>query len=230
MRLRRTALPVVVVTLLALTACGTGAPPTPAPSSTPSASPAAPDSTPTQQQDVDDEAADAEAASVVVTAESLQVFDTDGVAIFGTLYVGDPSSLVGQLGLILGDAVVTTTSGTGSGCDTDQIMYDFGGLLIRSPGHVGTTGDWEVEVSGALTASGLPISTVGGMQVGSTRAAFESAVGDEVLIGEYPPSHWYGFDVVNAEVGEYDHVGTLARFDSDVLVQFNAPHFIYSDC
>ena len=230
MRISRTAFPVVALARLALTACGSGGSPAPAPSTTSSGGPVTPGPTPTQQQDVDDDEVDAEPAVVVVTAESLQVFDTDGVAIFGTLYLDDPASLVGQLGSIIGDPVVTTTAGTGSGCDTDQVMYDFGGLLIRSPGLIGTAGDWEVEVSAAVTASGLPISTVAGQQIGASRTAFEAAVGDEVLLGEYPTSHWYGFDIVNPEVDEYEHVGTHAIFDAGVLVHLNTPHLLHADC
>lgn len=231
MRILRPAVPVAALVLLVLTACGSGGSPAPSPTGTAS-SPVTPGPTPTQQQDVDDDDAevDAEAASVVVTAASIQVFDTDGVAIFGTLYLDDPASLVEQLGLILGAPVISTTEGMNTGCDADQTMYDFGGLLIRSPGHIGTAGDWEVEVTAALTSSGLPISTVGGVQVGTPRSAFEAAVGDEVLVGDYEGSQWYGLDVVNPEVDEYEHVGTLARFEGGVLAQLNAPHLLYADC
>jgi hypothetical protein len=234
MRIRRSTVPAVAgVVLLALTACGTGATPTPAPSglSTESSSPAGsatPEATPTQQQDIDDEG-DTPAAGVVVTSESLAVYAADGRQLFGTLYVGEVEPVIEVLTELLGDPVVTTTVAEGSGCDSDQTMYDYGGLLLRSPGFIGTVGPWEVEVTSALTASGVPISTVGGQQIGATRAAFEAAVGDEVLAFEYAPTGWFGFDILNPEAPEFDWVGSLARFDG-TLVSFNTPYLIYADC
>lgn len=224
----RVTIPVVAVTLLALTACGGPSNPSPAPSDP--ATPAAGSPTPTPASTSTDDAVDAEAATVVVTASSLQVFDTDGVAILGTAYLDDPASLVGQLGSLIGAPTVTSTPGTNSGCDADQTMYDFGGLLIRTPGFVGTTGDWEVEVTAAVTGSGLPISTIGGIQVGASRAAFEAAIGDEVLTGDYPDSQYFGFDILNPAVAEFDYVGSIARFDGGLLVQISTPHFVYGDC
>lgn len=222
----RVALPAIVFTLLALTACGGPSAPSPAPSDSASPEPASPTPTPTPT----DGEVDAEAAAVVVTASSLQVFDTDGVAIFGTVYLDDPASLVAQLGSLIGAPTVTSTTGTNSGCDSDQTMYDFGGLLIRTPGFIGATGDWEAEITAAVTGSGLPISTIGGMQVGASRAAFEAAIGDEVLTGDYPDSQYFGFDILNPADPEFDYVGSLARFDGGVLAQLNMPHLIYADC
>jgi len=235
MRILRPAAPVVAaLALLALTACGIGGFPTPAPSGSSTASPSAdesptPEATPTQQQDVDDEG-DAAAAGVVVTGESLAVYAADGLQLFGTLYTGEVEPVTDVLTELLGDPVVTTTLAEGSGCDADQTMYDYGGLLVRSPGFIGTVGPWEVVVTAALTASGVPISTVGGQQIGATRAAFEAAIGDEVVTGEFPPSAWLGFDIQNPEAAEFDWVGSLARFDSGTLVSFNTPFLLYADC
>lgn len=243
MRILRPAAPVVAaIALLALTACGTGGFPTSAPegSSTESPSPdgsltpgvtsgATPGATPTQQQDVDDEG-DTAAAGVVVTAENLAVYAADGLHLFGTLYVGEVEPVTEVLTELLGDLVVTTTLAEGTGCDADQTTYDYGGLLVRSPGFIGTVGPWEVEVTSALTASGVPISTVGGQQIGATRAAFEAAVGDDAHLFDFPPSAWLGFDILNPEAPEFDWVGSLARFDSETLVSFNTPYLIYADC
>jgi hypothetical protein len=223
MRTFRIVAPLALAGLFALTACGPGSP-APAPT-TPSASAAPVD---TETPGADDEA-DAAAASVVVTAESLQVFDTDGVAVFGTLYLDDPASLATQLGLLLGAPTVTSTTGVGSGCDSDQTTYDYGGLLIRTPGYIGSSAPWEVEVTAATTASGLPISTVGGVQIGTEVAAFEAALGDEVLLGDVG-NPWYGFDILNPEASEFDHVGTLAQFHAGALTQFNTPYLLYADC
>lgn len=235
MRILRPAVIVVATfALLALTACGTGGLPTPAPSGSSTASPApddsaTPEASPTQQQDVDDDG-DTPAAGVVVTSESLAVYAADGLQLFGTLYAGEAGPVTEVLTDLLGEPVITTTEAEGTGCDSDQTMYDYGGLLVRSPGFIGTVGPWEVVVTAAATASGVPISTVGGQQVGATRAAFEAAVGDEVLMGDYPPSVWMGFDILNPEASEFDWVGSLARFDAGTLVGFNAPYLIYADC
>jgi hypothetical protein len=232
--LRPAASAVAALALLALTACGAGGLPTPQPSGpstvAPSpADPATPSATPTQQQDVDDEA-DIRAAGVVVTSESVAVYAADGLQLFGTLYAGEVEPMIEVLTELLGDPVITTTEAEGTGCDADQTMYDYGGLLVRSPGFIGTVGPWEIVVTAAATSSGVPISTVGGQQVGASRAAFEAAVGDEVLVGDYPPSAWLGFDILNPEVSEFDWVGTLARFDSGTLVSFNTPYLLYADC
>jgi hypothetical protein len=234
MRTLRTAAPVAALVLLALTACGTGGadgspapvpPGTTSPSATPDAT-TAPDPGSPQQEPVEEVVP----ASVVVTAVSVAVFGSDGSTLALAGYDTAIPAVVATLTAQLGAPVVSETDAQGTGCDTDQVIYDFGGLLLRAPGQIGTTGAWEAEVTAAATAGGVAISTVGGQQIGAPRVAFEAAVGDEVLIGEYPPSHWYGFDILNPEVPDSDHVGTLARFDADVLVQLNAPHLVYADC
>ena len=212
------------IALLTLTACGPGAP---TPSGTAGGSPTG---TPTSTSVPEEEPADTQAALVVVTGESINIYAADGGTLMGTFYVGAVDDLMDEFAILLGTPAVTTTAGTGSGCDTDQTMYDFGGLLIRSPGHIGTAGDWQVEVTAAATAGGVAITTVAGVQVGASEATFTSAIGDEVLIGDYPPSQWYGFHVVNPEVDEFEHVGAFARFDSGVLAQVNAPQLLYADC
>lgn len=232
--LRPTASVVAGVLLLALAGCGAGGIPTPSSSGSSTASPSpdgstTPAPTPTEPEIVDDEGV-AAAAGVVVTGESLAVYAVDGAQLFGTLYVGDVEPVIEILTELLGAPTVTTTLGLGSGCDADQTTYDYGGLRVRSPGFVGSVGSWEVEVTAAATAGGVPISTVGGQQIGAARAAFEAAIGDEVLIGDYPPTAWLGFDIVNPEVAEYDWIGSIARFDSGTLVQVNVPYFIHSDC
>lgn len=234
MRNIRPALPLVAaIALLALAGCGAPSPvPTPSSSSsdTPGAA-ATPDPTPTQSPG-DDAEGDAVAAGVVVTAESLAVYAADGLQLFGTGYDGGVETTVDVLTELLGDPVVTTTAGVGSGCDTDQTMYAYGGLLLRSPGLIGTVGAWEVEVTSAVTAGGVPISTVGGQQIGATLAAFEAAIGDEVVVfGDYSPNAWFAFDLLNPEAPDYyDWVGSFARFDSGILVSVNTPSLIHADC
>lgn len=233
----RLALTVSVALMLALTGCGTGGIPAPTESGSSSTSPSpdgsvtpGPTPTPTQRPDVGDDEGAPAAAGVVVTGDSLAVYAVDGSRLFGTLYVGDVGSVTEVLSELLGDPAVTTTSAEGSGCDADQTMYDYGGLVLRSPGFVGSVGAWEVEVTAAASASGVPISTVGGQQIGATRAGFEAAIGDEVFLGEFPPSSWFGYDIVNPEIEEFEWIGAVARFDSGTLVQVNVPYLIYADC
>lgn len=230
--LRPLAPTLAVIALLAVTGCSTGGIATPAPSGSSTASPspeATPGATGTPHQDADAEG-DTSAAAVVVTGESLSVFSAEGLQLFGTLYVGEVETVTAVLTELLGDPVVTTTSAEGTGCDSDQTMYDYGGLLLRAPGFIGTVGPWEVVVTAGETASGVPISTVGGQQIGAPRAAFEAAVGDEVVLGEFAPDAWVGFDIVNPEVADFEWVGVLARFDSGTLTQFNVPYLLHADC
>jgi hypothetical protein len=231
MRILRSAVPLVACfALLALTACGAGDPAA-APTATSTASPA-PDGGPSPTASPTQHEGGAIAAGVVVTAATLSVFAADGRQLFGTGYDGEVETTVDALTGLLGDPVVTTTAGVGSGCDTDQTMYDYGGLLLRSPGLIGTVGAWEAEVTGAATAGGVPVSTVGGQQIGATLAAFEAAIGDEVVVfGDYSPNAWFAFDLLNPEAPDYyDWVGTFARFDSGILVGFNTPSLIHADC
>ena len=233
MRTLRSAAPVAVLALLALTACGSGSPGgSPAPVPTSSASPSAtPDSTaapvaPSTPEPVEPVVP----ASVVVTAVSVAVFGSDGSTLALASYDTALTAVVPSLAAQLGDPLVTQTEAQGGGCDADQTMYDFGGLLLRAPGEIGTAGAWEAEVTAAATSGGVAISTVGGQQVGASRADFEAAVGDEILLGEYSTSHWYGFDIVNPEVSDYERIGTHALFDADVLVGLTTPHLLYADC
>jgi hypothetical protein len=227
MRTLRTAVPAALLVLLALTACGGGGTPTPAPTTPAAGDTPAPTTPPTATPA---EEMDADAAAIVVTGESLQVFDTDGVAIFGTLYLDDPASLAIQLGSLIGAPAVTSTTAEGTGCDSDQRMYDYGGLLIRTPGFIGAAAPWEVVVTAWMTPRGLTISSVGGAGIGMDVATFAAEVGDEILLSEQGSSAWYGFDVQNPEAPEYEQIGVLARFEGGVLTQLNAPYLFYADC
>jgi hypothetical protein len=134
------------------------------------------------------------------------------------------------------EATVSDTGPIGASCDSITV-YGFGGLEIYSPGGLGSgysvgSGDlYEANVSGATTAGGVAIETVAGQHVGSTRADFEAAVGDEIPIEAYGPDA-YGFDIVNPEAGRYDLIGGLAWFESDRMSSWSAPAAIgfIGDC
>lgn len=215
------------VLLVGLTACDPGAAaPTPTGSSAPTSTPVA-SATPTPTATEDG----VEAAKVVATSSRISVFATDGSTLAALDYTGDPSAVASALAEALGVSPATSsTTGEDTGCDADQQIWDFGGLVLRSPGHVGSVGALEVEITSATTGGGIPIETVAGQRIGAARGAFEAAIGDDVLVGDYPPSAYLGYDVVNPADAEFDHIGTLARFDGGSLAQLNMPHYLYGDC
>lgn len=219
--------------VLALTACGPGAP-TPPSSADPS--PSATSSGGPSPSSTADETPVA-AASIVVTASRLSVFGTDGSTLVSANYDMEASAVAARIADALGvDPAVSSTTGVGSGCDSDQTMYDFGGFLLRSPGFIGTTGAYEAVITAPATSGGVVLETVGGQRVGANEAAFLAAVGETVLLGEYPAfgsypaGANYGFDVINPEASEYEQVGAYANVVDGVLESFNAPYYFYADC
>lgn len=221
--------------LLGLTACLPGpATPTPTGSSTGSASPT-PSDTPSASPPASE--APVAAASIVVTGGTLSVFGADGSTLVSVDYEADAATVADRVAEALGvDPVITSTLGQNSGCDSDQTEYDFGGLLLRSPGFIGTTGEYQAVVTAAATAGGVVLETVAGQRVGAPQAAFLAAVGETVLLSEYPAYAGfpgganYGFDIVNPEASEFEHIGALAAFVDDALESFNAPYYLYADC
>jgi|GEM_PF-3131246 len=172
------------------------------------------------------------ATSVVVDSRLVAAYAADGtqVAVVG-FDEADHAAAAERLGLALGlEPVVSTTGAIGTGCDADQAVYDFGGFLLRSPGHVATPGPIEVEVDGTATTNGIPIVSVGGVAIGLTRAEFDALVGPVVDLGSYSGRNWVGFDRVNPGAPEADAIGSLARFDDGVLAQWNAPRHLYGEC
>lgn len=214
----------MAVVLVALTGCTPGAgDPTPTSTLTESAT-----SIPTASPEPDAPVA----AAVVVTSRTLTVLDEAGGELLVLDYLGDGAAAAESLATALGDdPVVTTTAGVGSGCDTDQAMYDFGGVLLRDPGFVGTTAAFEVEVSGATTRAGLPIETLGGQAVGATRAGFLAAVPDAFEMFDNGGGNvTVGFDVIDPTVAEYDRTGSIAIFGEDRLAEIITPHYLFGDC
>lgn len=223
--------------LLLLAACG-GASPTPTPTETagpfPSEVPVA-TGTPTPAATTpapEPPAVDVDApASVVVNSGLIRVVRADGSAIASSGYDVDAGVAAAALGAALRATPVVTSAGDEGSCSTLQTQYDFGGIVLRSPGLVGSVGELEVEVTGAATAGGIPITTLGGLRIGDSRATASAAIGAGIVdLGSYGVSEWIGFDQNNPGAAEYDATGTIARFDSGILAVYYTQHFWYGDC
>ena len=217
--LRPTATALAALTVLALAAC-VPSDPTPRPSgtSTSAATPEeseSPSPTPTSDDGVS-------AALVLVTASAISVFGTDGSTLASETYRTDAATVAARLTEALDEeATVTHLDEIEGGVCPAQTVYTFGGLDISTPSGIGSAGFlgsgdlYDAYVSGATTAGGVAIETVAGQHVGSTRTAFEAAVGDEIALNQYEPNIAYGFDILNPEAGPYDLVGVQAWFDDD---------------
>lgn len=220
--------------LLLLAACG-GATPTPTetagpfPSEVPVAT-GTPTPAPTTTPEPPADDVDAP-AQVVVDSAHVSVLRADGTVIAASDFDHDAAAAAAVLGPALRANAVVTSAGEQGSCETPQTQYDFGGLALRSPGLIGTVGGLEVEVTAAATATGIPIVTRGGLRIGDSMATATSAIGSGLVdLGTYDSSAWIGFDRINPGSDEYDAVGTIARFDSGVLVVYYTRHFWYADC
>jgi hypothetical protein len=233
--------PVVVAlalpVLFLLAACG-GATPAPTPSETagpfPSEVPVAtgtPTPTPTPSAP-EPPAEDVDApVGLLVNSSIVSVIRADGTQISAIDYSGDAAAAAAVLAAALRATPVTTSAGEEGSCSTLQTQYDFGGIVLRSPGLVGSVGALEVEVTGSATTGGIPITTLGGLRIGDSRAAANAAIGAGIVdLGSSGVSDWIGFDRTNPSSEEFDAVGTIARFDSGVLVVYYSQHFFYGDC
>ena len=205
--------------LLALTACVPSDPtPRPTGTSTSSATPEESDSaspTPSPDDTVD-------AALVLVTASAISVFGIDGSTLASETYRTDAATVAAHLAEALDEEMtVTNLPEVEGGVCPAQTVYTFGGLDLSTPPGIGSAGFlgsgdlYDAYVSGATTAGGVAIETVAGQRIGSTRAAFEAAVGDEIRLVQYEPNIAYGFDIVNPEAGPYDYIGVQGWFDDD---------------
>lgn len=221
--------------LLLLAACG-GA--TPAPTVTagpfPSAVPVA-TGTPTPAVTTpapEPPAADVDASvQVLVDSSRVSVVRADGTQIGSIDYSADATAASAVLAAALRATPVMTSAGEEGSCSTLQTQYDFGGLVLRSPGLVGSIGALEVEVTAAATAGGIPITTLGGLRIGDSRATANAAIGSGLVeLGSSGVSEWVGFDRTNPSAEEFDATGTIARFDSGVLVVYYTQHYFYGDC
>ena len=208
-----------VALVVALTACGPGAP-TAAPTGTPTVT-TTPAETPTSAPT--DEAETVEAAVVVVTATTLSVFGTDGSTLLAVDYEADAAAVAAQLADALGTAPGVSTSPDSTEVCPTRTFYDFGGLVLGtpqslgSPATAGLAGTYDVVVTTA-SIGGIPVETVAGQRVGAERAAFAAAIGDEAELEWRGSGSDLGFDIVNPAADLYDQIGTYAGFDDDDIL------------
>ncbi len=229
---RRALLAVAVLPLLlAVSACGGAGTPTPAPtaSSTATATPTG-TATPDDSGDETPTPDPVEAAAVVVTGAGLRVVGDDGSTMAEGGYSDDAATVAALMADALGaDPVISSTTAVGTGCDADQTMYDFGGIVLRTPGYVGSVGWIEVDVDGPATTGGVPIETIGGVRVGAPQAAALAALAPTVDLYTLGPLI-VGYDRINPEESEFDGIGMIADFDGGVLERFVGIHYFYGDC
>jgi len=221
--------------LLTLAACVPSAPtPRPTTTSTPSATPDESESaTPTPTE------GSVEAATVVVTASGISVFGTNGATLVSETYRADAATVAGRLADALGEDPTVTTheESEGGGCPGGT-TYGFGGFEISSPATLGSAGSlgsgdlYSALITAPTTTGGIAIQTVAGQHIGSTRGEFEAAIGDEMIVDEYPEWSTFGFDILNPEAGPYDHIGVQAWFDGGTMASMLAPAVIgfVGDC
>lgn len=206
--------------LLGLTGCA-GATPAPTPTTTSSATPT-PTSTATAAPS-DPEEPEVTAAVVVMTASTLSVFGTDGSTLASVTYDMDGAAAVAQIAAALDEEpVVTPIPEVGGGPCPAATSYEFGGLQLRSPGSLWSTGSYEVIVTGATTAGGIGVETLAGQRIGATQSGFLAAVGEFMVL--YEDSNRVGFDVLNPEAGPYEYIGAYAEFSGGTLTYLAAPN------
>lgn len=223
----------VLPILFAVAGCAGAGAPTPAPSVTATATTTpSPSGTATPDDSVDATPTPdpVEAAAIVVTGAGFRVVGEDGSTMIEAGYGDDAATVAASMADALGaEPVVTSTVGLNTGCDADQTMYDFGGIVLRTPGYVGSVGWIEVDVDGPVTTGGVPIETVGGVRVGAAQASALAAIGPYVEVYSLGPLV-VGYDRINPEESEYDGIGMLAEFDGGVLRRFIGIHYFFGDC
>jgi hypothetical protein len=216
----------VGIMMLALTACAPSAPdPTPpvttTPTALPSASPTQLDVTPETPQP--EEEVVVTAAVVVVTASTTSVFGTDGSTLASVDYEMDGEAAVEELAEALdAEPEVSRIPGESDGPCPPATSYDFGGLVVRSPGSLWAAGSIEIIVTAAATSEGVGIETVAGQQIGASRSAFRTAVGESMVL--YEDRNRIGFDVLNPEAHEWDRIGVYAEFSGGELDYLATPN------
>jgi hypothetical protein len=212
------------IVLLALTACAPSAPgPTPAAPTTPGAS-TTPTPTPTPETpQPEEEEVVVTAAVVVVTASTTSVFGTDGSTLASVDYEMDAEDAVEELAEALdAEPEVSPIPGESDGPCPPATSYDFGGLVLRSPGSLWAAGSIEIIVTAAATSEGVGIETVAGQRIGASRSAFRTAVGESMVL--YEDRNRIGFDVLNPEAHEWDRIGVYAEFSGGELDYLATPN------
>lgn len=222
MSLRRFAPVLAGTMLLALAGCAPGSGgPAPTPTGTATASPA-PTGAPTPTADPG--GAEATAAVVVVTASTVSVYGTDGFPLAIVTYEVDAADAAAVLAEALDDEPTVAgipAVGDQPGPCPAATGYDFGGLLLRSPGSLGSGSALEAIVTASTTSTGVPIETVAGQRVGASHPTFQAAIGEFMVL--YETDTRLGFDILNPEAHEWDRIGAYAEFSGGALVFVSAP-------
>jgi hypothetical protein len=207
--------------LFALAACASpAATPTPTTSGTSTTpTPGATEPTPLPEE------VEVTAAVVVVTATTTSVLGTDGSTLASVDYTMDGAAAAALIAEALdAEPVETVIPEIGGGPCPEARSYDFGGLVLRSPGSLWTQSSIEVIVTTAATVGGVEIETLGGQQIGATQPAFQAAVGDFMVL--YDTATVLGFDIVNPDADPYSRVGAYAEFVGGELDYLAAPNIL----
>jgi hypothetical protein len=167
-------------------------------------------------------------AAIVVSATTVRVEGTAGSALFETDYEPqDTAATFARLGEVLGadvDGVVVPTPAPF--CFDDTTEYDFGGIVFTVPGqypaHI--AGAFEAHVRAASTVDGIPITSTGGIHVGSTEAELTAAAGSVIELWSLDGVTAYGFDLIT------EQAGTQVAIKDGVVTDLFTPRWFFSDC
>jgi hypothetical protein len=198
--------------------------PTPTPSSSRSATPTPTATVPSATPTPTEVEVEVTAAVVVITASTLSVFGTDGSTLAAVDFEMEGDTAAARIAAALeDDPVETPIPEVGGGPCPAATSYDFGGLVLRSPGSLGSAGSFEVIVSSPMTSSGVAVETIAGQRIGAARADFEAAIGEFLVLEDEPAYASLGFDIVNPEAGPGDRIGAVADFAEGTLDVLAAP-------
>jgi hypothetical protein len=228
-RRRPLALAVSAIALLALSACGMPGPapsssgPSPSGSSTSTASPSPSATTPTEEPTP-------EAATVHVSALTVQVIGDDGSTIADLpFYEADASAAVTALTEALGAPVTSTVAA--SSCSYATTKYDWGGVILADPAATTAIAGahFSIYLTAAATPGGVVLEGPSGVTVGMTSAAALAAVPGTAFI-----DYGSGFGAVPLDAGDsssdLNAWGTVAYTNGGVINAIDSPVYYYGEC
>ena len=221
---RPLAFAVSALALLALSACGMpGATPSSSgsPSGSSSSSPS-PSATPT-------EVPEPEAATVHVTALTVQVIGDDGSTMADLPYFSaDVSTAVAALTEALGTPV--TSSIAAGSCVYATTKYDWGGVILADPAATTAISGahFSVYLTAAATPGGVVLEGPSGVTVGMTTATALAAAGTEFI------DYGSGFGAIPLDAGDSsprDNAwGTVAYTNGGVVNAIDSPVYYFGEC
>jgi hypothetical protein len=222
---RPLALAVSALALLALSACGMPGP-TPSssggtPSGTATSSPS-PSATPTEEPAP-------EAATVHVTALTVQVIGDDGSTMADLPYFSaDVSSAVAALTDALGAPV--TSSVAASSCTYATTKYDWGGLILADPAATTAISGahFSIYLTAPATPGGVRLEGPSAVTVGMATPDALAAAGTEFI------DYGSGFGAVTLDAGDssarLDAWGTVAYTNGGVVNSIDSPVYYFGEC